>query len=57
MALNEYLIHYHQERNHQGKENRLLFPPQDYQPQKRNGKIKCRSRLGGKLKYYYREAA
>jgi len=25
-ALKEYIIHYHEERNHQGKENRLLFP-------------------------------
>jgi len=25
-ALREYLIHYHAERNHQGKDNVLLFP-------------------------------
>lgn len=56
-ALNEYTTHYHHERNHQGKENRLLFPSDEYNHESRIGKIKCRSRLGGKLKYYYREAA
>jgi putative transposase len=25
-ALQQYLAHYHEERNHQGKQNRLLFP-------------------------------
>ncbi len=56
-ALNEYMNHYHQKRNHQGKENQLLFSSQDYQPQNRNRKIKCRSRLGGKLMYYFNKAA
>jgi len=56
-ALKEYLNHYHQERNHQGKKNRLLFPSHDLKYSNRKGKIKCRSRLGGKLKYYYSEAA
>jgi len=26
-ALREYLVHYHDERNYQGKDNVLLFPP------------------------------
>ena len=26
-ALSEYVEHYHAERNHQGKDNVLLFPP------------------------------
>ncbi len=56
-AFKEYIAHYHQERNHQGKENCLLFPSQDHEPENRNDKIKCRSRLGGVLKYYHREAA
>lgn len=55
-ALKEYTIHYHQERNHQGKDNRLLFPSQDYDPRNRHSKIECRSRLGGVLKYNYRKA-
>jgi putative transposase len=27
-AVTEYIEHYHQERTHQGKDNRLLFPQQ-----------------------------
>ena len=57
LTLKEYIIHYHQERNHQGKDNRLLFPIAGYNPTKKNGRIKCRTRLGGVLKYYYREVA
>ncbi|MBT4641326.1 MAG: hypothetical protein HOK67_20065 [Deltaproteobacteria bacterium] len=56
-ALKGYIAHYHRERNYQGKENCMLFPFQDHEPKNRNGKIKYRSRLGGVLKYYYREAA
>ena len=56
-ALEEYLIHYHQERNHQGKNNRLLFPSQNFNPDEKGSEITCRSRLGGVLKYYYRSAA
>jgi len=56
-ALEEYLIHYHQERNHQGKDNRLLFPAQNFNPDEKGSEITCRSRLGGVLKYYYRSAA
>ena len=53
--LTEFLIHYHSERNHQGLGNKLLTPP----PANSNtgGSIQCRERLGGVLKYYYREAA
>jgi hypothetical protein len=25
-ALQQYIVHYHEERNHQGKDNRILFP-------------------------------
>jgi len=54
-ALSEYIIHYHEERNHQGKGNLLLFPnPKLVFNQ---GKIKCRKRLNGILKYYYRSVA
>src|SRR5438128_2353286 len=27
-ALQQYIVHYHAERNHQGKDNRILFPSQ-----------------------------
>jgi putative transposase len=54
--LNEYMEHYHQERNHQGKGNTLLFPPP--RPEGgADGPIQCRERLGGLLKYYERKAA
>ena len=55
-ALNEYVQHYHHERNHQGKGNVLLFPSVS-QNIAREGPIRCRERLGGLLKYYVREAA
>jgi transposase InsO family protein len=55
-VLNEYMDHYHQERNHQGKGNVLLFPQP--RPEGRNdGPIQSRERLGGLLKYYERKAA
>ncbi|HIG42310.1 MAG TPA: hypothetical protein EYQ14_17485 [Gammaproteobacteria bacterium] len=55
-VLREYLIHDHTERNHQGKNNVILFP--DPLP-KDNGKasIECKESLGGVLKYCYRNAA
>jgi transposase InsO family protein len=55
-ALHEDMAHYHHERNHQGKENVLLFPT-SRQETKRDGPTQCRERLGGLLKYYEREAA
>jgi putative transposase len=55
-VLNEYVEHYHHERNHQGKDNVRLFPSSS-QGKKCQGPIQCRERLGGLLKYYEREAA
>jgi putative transposase len=55
LAVNEYVAHYHAERNHQGKNNVLLFP-RDTQP-RRGGPVQCRERLGGLLHYYHQEAA
>jgi hypothetical protein len=48
---------YHQERNHQGKDNLLLFPLPLQPLRRKQGKLRCRERLGGLLKYYEREAA
>jgi putative transposase len=54
-AIDEFVEHYHHERNHQGMGNQLLFPAsakiQNHEP------IACRPRLGGLLKYYHRLAA
>jgi putative transposase len=55
-VLNEYVEHYHHERNHQGKGNVRLFPAVS-QDTERQGAIQCRERLGGLLKYYERKAA
>ena len=55
-ALQQYIVHYHEERNHQGKDNRILFPSQT-EARRNRGAVRCRERLGGLLKYYEREAA
>jgi hypothetical protein len=56
-ALHQYEMHYHQERNHQGKNNTLLFPSPVQCNGRKYQKLRCRQRLGGLLKYYEREAA
>jgi transposase len=56
-ALHDYQIHYHAERNHQGKGNVLLFPTAAQAKHRAGGSVHCKERLGGLLKYYYREAA
>ena len=56
-ALNEYLEHYHFERNHQGKDNLLLFPSPDGQPCTKNRAVYRRDRLGGLLRFYSRAAS
>lgn len=54
-AIREFVIHYHTERNHQSLGNKIIrpefaaFPPA--------GEVHCRKRLGGMLRYYYRQAA
>jgi putative transposase len=54
-AIHEFVEHYHRERNHQGWGNRLIIAPQaEVHIQ---GAIRRRSRLGGMLNYYYRQAA
>ena len=47
-----YVEHYHRERNHQGKGNVLLFPGAEQRVGCRDGKVRCKERLGGLLKYY-----
>ena len=48
---------YHAERNHQGKDNVLLFPAATQTKNRVDGSVGCKERLGGLLKYYHREAA
>jgi transposase InsO family protein len=52
-----FVEHYHRERNHQGRGNVLLFPTAEQRVGSRDGKVRCKERLGGLLKYYHREAA
>ena len=55
-ALREYTVHYYHARNHQGINNRRLDAAANddfYQ----SGSVTKRTRLGGALNYYYREAA
>ena len=54
-AVEEFIAHYHFERNHQGLGNRLIVPPSA--ESNRTGAIQRRQRLGGMLNYYYRPAA
>jgi len=55
-TLTEFLAHYHGERNHQGRDNKLLFPEVGHKPKKRVRPVASRHRLGGLLKYYERAA-
>jgi transposase InsO family protein len=55
-VLSEYVIHYHQERCHQGLDNVIPFPK--HSPANDcEGDIQCHERLGGTLKFYHRKAA
>ena len=55
-AIREYMTHYHHERNHRGVGNRLLGAATIDAPDG-GGEVQRRSRLGGMLNYYAREAA
>ena len=54
-AVRQFLGHYHGERNHQGRGNRLIDAGTEVG--RRAGAVNCRERLGGILRYYYRPAA
>jgi len=54
-AIGEFLIHYHGERNHQGLGNQLTDPGEEVGQSQ--GEVQCRERIGGLLRYYYRDAA
>ena len=53
-AVRAFMVHYHEERPHQGLNNELIAPRTSVI---RTGPIRCRERLGGLLKSYHREAA
>ena len=54
-AVTQFLAHYHAERNHQGLDNRIIQSGDEVG--RTTGAIRCRLRLGGLLRYYYRDAA
>jgi transposase InsO family protein len=53
-AVLEFVHHYHEERPHQGLGNTLIAPKMTVIG---TGQMKRRQRLGGLLKFYYRQAA
>ena len=55
-ALDDYVAHYHHERNHQGKGNAVLAPRPEDRIGETTGPINRRKRLGGLLNFYYRRA-
>jgi transposase InsO family protein len=54
-AINEYIQHYHTERNHQGIGNQLIEGRN--KDAENTGPVVARTRVGGMLKYYHRAAA
>jgi putative transposase len=54
-TIQQYLPHYHHERNHQGLANQLIAA----EPGMRShgDQVRRRERLGGLLSYYYRDTA
>ncbi len=53
-AISSYLFYYHRERNHQGLESRIIDPTPELG--RKRGNVTRRDRLGGLLRYYFREA-
>lgn len=49
-ALDEFVAHYHEERNHQGLGNELITSAT---PAAGGTQVRCRDRLGGLLRYYH----
>jgi putative transposase len=54
-VVDEYLVHYHKERNHQGRGGQIIEPGNEVGLAE--GTICRRERLGGMFNYYYRDAA
>lgn len=54
-ATSSYLEYFHAQRNHQGLDNKIIQPGDEVG--RRDGPVKCHERLGGMLRYYFRDAA
>jgi putative transposase len=55
VAAQNFVAHYHSERNHQGLANQLISSEAGHLGS--GGEVQRRQRLGGMLNYYYRDAA
>ena len=53
-TIQNFVVHYHTERNHQGLANRIINPEPGHLGSA--GGVQRRQRLGGMLNYYYRAA-
>ena len=53
-AVRAFVDHYHEERPHQGLGNECIAPTT---AETGTGPVRCRERLGGVLRFYYRAAA
>ncbi len=53
-AIGDFVEHYHEERPHQGLDGSLIQPGES--APRPTGPIRCRERLGGIIRHYYREA-
>ena len=53
-AVDQFCEHYHQERNHQGLENKIIEPNFGSSGE---DTVQFRERLGRLLRYYHRDAA
>ncbi|GIW76468.1 MAG: hypothetical protein KatS3mg104_1531 [Phycisphaerae bacterium] len=56
-AVEQYLLHYHEDRPHQGIGNEVPFPEQPASNRARDGPIGCDERLGGLLRSYHHKKA
>ena len=54
--VSEYVEYHHQERPHQSLDNDVILKMGEGKPPD-DGSVRCRKRLGGLLRHYYREAA
>ena len=52
-AVDQFCEHYHEERNHQGLENKIIEPEFGSTEE---GEVNCRERLCSMLRYYYQDA-
>jgi hypothetical protein len=56
-AIQDFILRYHRERDHQGLDNRLIKPEPGLEKTAQTGPVQRRERMGGMRNYYYRAAA